>query len=125
LLERSCDLAQLVVDCGVPAFELADGVRRADTRHHILALRVLQELAVESLLAGSRVACEANPRGRGFSQIAKDHSLHVDRSPEVVRDLVQIAVEVSAIVEPGAEYGIARAGELRQRVLRERLAGLL
>ena len=125
LLERSCDLAELVVNRGVPAFKIADGVRRTDSRHHVFALRVLQELAVESLLAGCRIASEAHAGRRSFTKVAEDHGLHVDRSAQVVGDLVQIAVKVGAVVEPGTEYGIARAGELRQRVLRERLAGLL
>src|ERR1035437_2845398 len=47
LFQRGGDVSELVVDGGVPFFEVGDGVRRTDARDHVFALRVLQELAVE------------------------------------------------------------------------------
>src|ERR1017187_2865718 len=44
---------------GIPGFQFGDGVRRTDAGHHVFALRVFQELAVEFLLAGGGVAREA------------------------------------------------------------------
>ena len=67
-------------------------MRRADAGHHVFALRVLQELAVEGLLAGGRVAGEAHAGGRGFAQVAEHHGLHVDGGAEVVGNLVHLAV---------------------------------
>ena len=100
-------------------------MRRANARHHVFALRILQELAVEDLLAGGRIAREAHARGRCFAQVAEHHGLHVDRGAQVVRNLVHLAIVDGAVVEPGAEHGIARALELIHGLLRKRLAGLL
>ena len=125
LLEHGGDLAELVVDRGIPRSQVGDGLRRADAGHHVFALRVLEELAVEGLLAGGRVAGEAHAGGRGFAHVAEHHGLHVDGGAEVVGNLVHLAVVDGAGVEPGAEHGVARALKLRQGILRERLAGLL
>src|ERR1039457_1744215 len=125
IFQRGGDVLELVVDRGVPGFELADGVRRADAGHHVLALRVLQELAVEGFFAGGGIAREADAGGGGLAQVAEHHGLYVDGGAQVVGDLVHLAVVLGAVVKPGAEHGVAGAGELHQRVLRERLAGLL
>ena len=125
LLEHGGDVAELVVDRGIPLQQLGDGVRRANAGHHVFALRVLEELAVEGLLAGGRVAGEAHARGRGFAQVAEHHGLHVDGGAQVVRNLVHLAVVDGAGVEPGAEHGVARALELGHGILREGFAGLL
>ena len=54
LLERVLDLQQLLVDRLVPLGHFVDGQRRADAGHHVFALGVDQELAVELVLAGRR-----------------------------------------------------------------------
>jgi hypothetical protein len=54
LLELSLDLEELLVDRRVPLGHLVDVLRRADARHHVLALGVHEELAVEDVLAGRR-----------------------------------------------------------------------
>ena len=53
-LEARGDLAKLLVRRGHELLEVGDGVRRADAGHHVLALRVLQELAVELASRRSR-----------------------------------------------------------------------
>ena len=54
LLEPRRDLAQLLVGLRHHLLELADRLRRPDAGHHVLALRVDEELAVELLLARRR-----------------------------------------------------------------------
>jgi hypothetical protein len=125
LLEHGGDVAELVVDRGIPLQQLGDGVWRAHAGDHVFALRVLEELAVEGLLAGGRIAGEAHAGGRSLAQVTEHHGLHVDGGAEVVRNLVHLAVVDGAGVEPGAEHGVARALKLSQGILREGLAGFL
>src|ERR1019366_5224851 len=105
IFQRGGDVLELVVDRVVPGFELADGVRLADAGHHVFALRVLQELAVEGFFAGGGIAREADAGGGGLAQIAEHHGLHVDGGAQVVGDLVHLAIVLGAVVEPGAEHG--------------------
>ena len=125
LLEHAGNVAKLSVDGGIPLFELGDGVRGADAGHHVFALRVLQELAVEFLFAGGRVAREAHAGGRSLAHVAEDHGLHVDGGAQVVGNLVHLAIVLGAVVKPGPEHGIAGALELFHGFLREGLTGLL
>jgi hypothetical protein len=48
--------------------------------------------------------------------------LHVHRRPQVVGDLVHLAVVFGAVVKPRAEHRVARAGELHHGILRERVS---
>ena len=125
IFQRGGDFLELVVDRGVPLLEVGDGVRRADAGDHVFALGVFEELAVEGLFAGGGIAGEADAGGGSFAEVAEDHGLDVDGGAEIVGDLVHLAVVLGAVVKPGAEDGIAGAGELHEGVLRERLAGLL
>ena len=104
--------------------ELGNRPRRADARHHVFALRVHEELAEELLRAGRRVAREAHTGRRPVAHVAEHHQLNVDGRADVVGDLVDAAVGDRALVVPGTEHGVAGPLELRQRILRERLAGL-
>ena len=52
------------VGAGCDARLLGDVLRRADAGHHVLALRIDEELAVERLLAGGGVAGEGDAGGR-------------------------------------------------------------
>ncbi len=124
-LEARGDLTQLAVGRRHDLLEVGNGVRRADAGHHVLALRVLQELPVEDLVAVGRVAREAHACGRAVAHVPEHHRLHVDGRAEVVRDVVQLAVRHRARVHPGAEDRVAGALELRQRVLWEIVADLL
>ena len=125
LLQAGGDFAELLVSFGHQRFQRRDGLRRAHAGHHVFALRVHQELAVEDLLAGGRIAREAHARGGSVAHVAEHHGLHVHRGAQVVRNLVHLAVVIGAGVEPGAEHGVARHGKLLDGFLRKRLAGLL
>ena len=91
---------------------LGDLLRRADAGHHILALRIDQEFAIERLLAGRRIAGEGDA-GRGIvAHIAEHHGLHVDRRAPAFRDVVQAAIGLGARIHPRAEHRADRAPEL-------------
>ena len=117
------DLAKLAVDLGHGLFKFGNGLRRADTGHHVLALRVHQELAVKSFFAGRRVAGEAHARGRGVAQVAEHHGLDIDRGAEIVRNLVHAAIRNGALSIPGTEDGVPGHGKLLPGFLWERFAG--
>ena len=98
---------------------------RADSGNHVLALRVHEELAVDALLAGRRVAREAHAGGGAVALVAEDHLDDVHRGAEVVRDVVRAAVDLRARRLPRVEDGADGAAQLLARVLRERAAELL
>ena len=120
LLEPRRDLAQLLVGLRHHLLELADRLRRADAGDDVLALRVDQELAVELLGAGRRVAREADAGRRAIAGVAEHHHLHVDGGADRVGDVVDAAVFLGARVVPRAEHGVARHAQLLGRILRER-----
>ena len=125
LFQAGGDLVKLAVGRGHQRFQRRDGLRRAHARHHVFALRVHQVLAVEGFLAGGWVAGETHAGGGSIAHVAEDHGLHVHRGAQVIRDVVHLAVVDGAGVEPGAEHGVARHGELLDGFLRKRLAGFL
>jgi hypothetical protein len=85
---------------------LGQRLRRADAGHHVLALGVDQELAVEAVLAGGGVAGEGHAGGAVLAHVAEDHGLDVDRRAPALGDVVQLAVGDGALVHPGAEDGV-------------------
>ena len=86
------------------AHDFGDGLRRADARHHVLALGVDEEFAVEQLLAGGGIAGEGDAGGRGLAAIAEHHRLHRHRRAPILRNIVQLAIGVGAGAVPGAEH---------------------
>ncbi len=113
-----------LVGAGFLARFLGDVLRRANARHHVLTLRVDQELAVELALAGGGIAGERyTGRGR-LAHIAEHHGLDVDGGAPGFRDVVQAAVSHRTRIHPGREHRADRAPQLLVRILREILAGL-
>ena len=99
-------------------------LRRADAGHHVLALGVDQELAVDrrvSPVEGLRV--KATPVAQSSPMLPNTIAWTVTAVPMSLGDVVQPAVGDRARRLPGAEHGADRAPELLLRVLRERLAG--
>ena len=90
-----------LVGAGFLARFLGDVLRRADARHHVLALRVDQEFAVELALAGGGIARERNAGRGGFAHVAEHHGLHVDGRAPGFRDVMQAPVGHRARVHPG------------------------
>ena len=123
-LEPGEDLEQLGVDLGELLLQLRDRLGVADAGHHVLALGVDQEVAVGALVAGGRVAGEADAGARVVVAVAEDHGLHVDRGAQVVRDALAVAVGDGPGPVPAAEDRLDGAAQLVGRVLGEGLAGV-
>ena len=85
----------------------------------VLALGVLEELAVEPALARRGVAREADAGPGRVALVAEDHLDDVHGRAEVVRDLVRPPVDLRARRVPRVEDGADGPLELRVRVLRE------
>ena len=109
---------------GFGAF-LRHGLRRANTRNHILTLRIDQVFAVENILARRRVAREAHAGCAILAHIAEDHGLHIDRRAPFGRDVMQAPIRHRALVHPTAKHRANRAPKLRFGILREGPAGHL
>ena len=99
--------------------------RRADSRDHVFALRVQQKIAEESLLAGRRVAREADARAGIVARVAENHLHHVHRRAQQARDFLDAPVGDRLLAHPGLEHRADRAPELLLRILRKVLAGFL
>ena len=112
-----------LVGAGFLARIFGDVLRRANARHHVLALRVDQEFAVQLALAGRGIARERNAGRRGLAHIAEHHGLHVDRGAPGFRNVVQPPVGHRARVHPGGKHRADRAPQLGVRILREISAG--
>ena len=125
LLEPADRREQLRVRLRQQLVHALDRLGSADTRDDVLALGVLEELAVEPALAGRRVTREANARPGTVALVAEDHLDDVDGGAEVVRDLVRAPVDLRAGRVPGVEDGAHRLLELGACVLRERTARLI
>ena len=95
--------------------QLGDALRRADAGHHVLALGVHQELAVELVLAGGRVAGEGHAGARVLAQVAEDHGLDDDRGAPGRGDAVELPVGLGPVVLPGLEDGADGHEELLVR----------
>ena len=119
LLKLLADVQQLLVGLGEGLLQLHDLLRGADAGHHVLALGVDQELAVEEVLAAGGIAREADAGGRIVALVAEHHGLDVDRGAPGRRDAVQLAVGVGAVIFPRIEDGHDGALELLVRVGRE------
>ena len=123
-LEPGEDLQQLGVDLGELLLQLRDGLGVADAGHHVLTLRVDQEVPVGALGPGGGVAGEADTGARVVVTIAEDHGLHVDGGAEVVRDVLALPVGDGARPVPAAEHGLDGAAQLLLGPLGEGLAGV-
>ena len=107
---------------GQDAGEVGEGHGVADAGNDVLALGVLQVVAVDTPGAGGRVAGEGDSRAGVGTEVAEDHDLDVHRGAQVVGDVFSAAVEAGALAVPGAEDRPDRAVQLRTGVLREVLA---
>ncbi len=78
-LELVAQLDELPVEPGHLLRHRGDRLRRADAGDDVLALRVHQVLAVDDVLAGGRIAREADAGRRVVAHVAEHHRADVDR----------------------------------------------
>ena len=91
----------------------------------VLALRVLQVVAVDALLPGAGVAGERDAGAGVHAEVAEDHRHDVHRGAEVGRDPLLAAVQDRPVGVPRAEHREHREVHLLPRVLREFAARVL
>ena len=110
LLEPLDRRDELVVGLGQQLAHARDRLGRADAGDDVLALRVLQELAVQHALAGRRVAREADAGARALAAVAEHHLADVGGGAEVVGDVVARAGRRARAARPrsGRPREIAR-----------------
>ena len=94
-----------------------DRLGRADPSDDVLALRVDEELAPETLVARRGVAREGDAGARVVALVAEDHLHDVDGRAEVVRDAVRAAVHLRPRRVPGVEHRVNGALELPAGIL--------
>ena len=119
LLHGGCPVAHFL------AGRAGQGLGCTDTRHHVLALGVDQELAVQTILAGGRIARKGHPGCRGVPHVAEHHGLDIDCRAPALGDVVHAAIELGPLIHPAGEDGTNGAPELGLGILREGLAQLL
>ena len=112
-------LRQLGVDGGKAMAQRRQRLGIANAGHHVLTLRVGQELAEQVLLAARRVAGEHHPGAGVLAAVAEHHGLHVHRRAPVVGNAVQAAVGGGAVVVPGGEHGVDAEAQLIPRPVRK------
>jgi hypothetical protein len=119
VLQRVHELHQLVVAGIVDGIQVLqrDGV--PDPGHDVLALGVLQVVAVDALGAGARVPGEGDAGARVHAQVAEDHRHHVHGGAQVGGDALLAAVEDSAGRVPGVEHGLDGQVQLLPGILQE------
>ena len=124
-LELLHRLDQLLVRLRQPLLHLLEGLRRPDAGDDVLALRVDEVLAVHALLAGRRVAREADAGRRLLAPVPEHHLDDVDGRADVVGDRVRSPVDLRARVVPRLEHAQNGPTQLLACVLRKRSLGLL
>ncbi len=125
LLELAHDADEFVVGGLVDRLEVGQRHGVADAGDDVFALRVLEVVAVDALVAGSWVAGEGDAGTRLGADVAEDHRDDVDRGAEVGRDALLAAVEPGPIAVPRIENGADGEVELLAGVLRELAAGVV
>ena len=125
LFELFADLYELAICLCVHPRQGVDGLRRADTGNHVLALGVHKVLAVEAVLAVGRIAREGHARAAVVAHVPKDHRLDVDARAHQSANVVELAVLVRAGVVPTAEHRVDAVAQLLAGVLGEGLTGVL
>ena len=119
LLEPPHRFEQLLERRGQLLFHLRERLRRADAGDDVLALRVGEELAVETRLAGRRITRERDAGARLVALVAEDHLHDVDRGAELVGDVVRARGRPGARRVPRIEDRLDRARQLVARILRK------
>ena len=89
------------------------------TGHHIFALGVHQEFAIELILAVTRVACESHTGATVVAHITEYHGLHVHGCTPLIGNLFDAAVLDGPLTIPAGEHGADAAPHLLVGILRK------
>ena len=95
---------ELLVDVGHHLLQLSNLERGTEASDDVLALSILQVLAVQMILTGAWVAGEGDAGAAAFTHIAKDHSTDVDAGAPIVGNLAELAVGDGPLAVPRGEH---------------------
>ena len=120
-LERLEDVVELARELGQALGERVERLGVADAGDDVLALGVVEDLAVDLGRAGRRVARERDAAARRLLAVAvaEHHRLHDAGGADRVVDAAELAVGLGARAVPRAEDGVDALLDLRARRLRE------
>ena len=120
LLELGREAVELAIDLGqFAALHFLNGLGRACTGDHVLALRVGQHVTIQHVLAGAAVPRERHTRAAVVTHVAIHHRDDVDRRSQTVGDPVHLAVILRAPRVPALEHRFDRAPQLLLRIIGE------
>ena len=119
LLEAILRGHQRGVGGGQHGRHVVDMERRADARHHIFALRIHQELAIEATLAGGWITGERDASSGIFAHVAEHHRHDVDAGAKRVRDAVHAAIIDRLLERPRLPHRLDRTPQLYLWIRRE------
>ena len=119
LLKHLGHCRELLEDFRHVCSELGDLLGGSDTGYNVFTLGVLEILAVENLLTGSRVTSEGNTGTGVTAHVPKHHRLDVHSRAPVVRQLVEVTVVDGALTHPRIENGRGGQSQLFVGIGRE------
>ena len=105
VLQLSCQLHELLIDCGHGVLKCGNGLGCTNTCNDVLTLGIEQVLADNALGAGRGIAGEGNAGTGGLTLVTEYHGLHIHGSTPGTGDIVHAAVYDGTGVIPGTEYG--------------------
>ena len=124
-LERLPHALELLVNFRHELREFVQMHGRANSRHHVLALRVQQEIAKKCLFSGRRVAREAHSRPGIVAGVPINHLHHVHRRAQQPGDLLHPPIGHRFLAHPRFKHRANRAPQLFFGVLRKSLSRIL
>ena len=119
VLKGPADSGKLIIDLRHQLLQPVDLLRRPDACDNILALRIQEELAHQTLLPGRRVPREGDTRPGRIAHVSEGHHLDIDSCSPGVRDIVVPSVYVRARIVPGTEDRLDRLDQLFLRIIRK------
>ena len=94
-------------------------MRRPNTRHNVLTLRIDKIFAVKFVRTVGGIARERHTRRTRIAGIAKHHRLNVHRRSPIRRYVIFVTIQNGAFIEPGTENSPDGAFQLFEHVLRK------
>ena len=113
------NLFELPVNLGHRLLHFAQRHRSANAGHHVFALGIHKIVAVENLLARTRIASEADAGTGSVAGISEDHLHDVDGGTEQARNFLDAAIGHCLLCHPGTEHGANRSPKLINGVIRK------
>ena len=123
IFQKMSGLDEFIIDFGHFLLQMSDSGRCADTGYNVFPLCIDEVFAEDGVFTSGRIAGERNTGTGCVGHIAENHLLNVDRSSQIIRDFIHLAVEDGAFIVPALKYGGDGFFELCTGILREFFTG--